>query len=446
MGHIDFMMENTRIIIPDVLYVPQLQSNLFSVQKHIEFQGCTVFAISRKAIITFDQYIHEAEVNETIHFLFKPTLDKSIPIGFNGFTAQLADTWVSENKFSKINQINLLPECWSNALLPDITSNVTSFTVVKTSPYANIPKIVTPGSAGHDITAIENAVLKPHSRTYVPTGLKFNLPLDIYAESKPRSGLAKKHNISVHNGVIDSDFRGELHILMYNNSSESFTISTGDWIAQMIFASRMIPTIKESNIIQTTERNTGGFGSTGMKPLANEATIISQEDKDDTETNHDDKSNPVDNDEEYQYEAMDPDEEHYTEVSFTEETQNPQDVHTIPLEFDLPHSMSPEQAQHKPPSIRPVDRAFSSSRNYISISPQQLYQSFAYRNIDNIIKHLPTIAKDTISISKDPDKVIPNSGQYATIHKSRSNKKFKKYQNRLVGRYTSISDTAPHNR
>ena len=110
--------------------------------------------------------------------------------------------------------------------------------------------------------------------------------------------------------------------------------------------------------------------------------------------------------------------------------QNPElapsnnDIHP-PLSYSLPAPFTAEQPSITRP-VRPVDRVPSATNKYVSITSSQLYQSFAYRNIDSIIKHLPSIAKSTIKIQKDPDEKLGHIGQYATIHKNKENKSLQK--------------------
>jgi dUTP pyrophosphatase len=132
-----------------------------------------------------------------------------------------------------------------------------------------IPAYATPGSAGVDLCAYitENIIIKPGERIKVPTGLAIELPdPKVVALVCPRSGLASRHGISLTNavGVIDSDYRGEIQILMINHGKEPFTIKHGDRIAQMLFVPVYIAAFAETGELTDTERGCGGFGSTGI--------------------------------------------------------------------------------------------------------------------------------------------------------------------------------------
>jgi dUTP pyrophosphatase len=135
------------------------------------------------------------------------------------------------------------------------------------------PEYATIGSSGFDLRADLNEpiVLNPNERILIPTGLFFELQTGYEIQVRPRSGLALKQGITVLNtpGTVDSDYRGEIKVILINLSSEPQTINSGDRIAQAVIAS-VIPSIifsftQVGEISTDTTRNTGGFGSTGIK-------------------------------------------------------------------------------------------------------------------------------------------------------------------------------------
>ena len=111
----------------------------------------------------------------------------------------------------------------------------------------------------------EPLVMQPMERMAVPTGLFVEIPMGFEAQVRPRSGLALKQGITCLNtpGTIDSDYRGEIKIILINLSTEEQVIHPGDRIAQMVFAEVRTALLKEVEILETTERNEGGFGHTG---------------------------------------------------------------------------------------------------------------------------------------------------------------------------------------
>ena len=132
-----------------------------------------------------------------------------------------------------------------------------------------LPAYATPESAGMDLRAnvAEPVVLRPLERRIIPTGLYMALPPGYEAQVRPRSGLAFKHGVTVLNspGTIDSDYRGELGVLLVNLSNEDFTIETGERIAQMVIARHEQGEFVEVEELDDTERGAGGYGHTGVK-------------------------------------------------------------------------------------------------------------------------------------------------------------------------------------
>lgn len=132
-----------------------------------------------------------------------------------------------------------------------------------------LPAYATPESAGMDLRAnvAEPVVLRPLERRIIPTGLYMALPPGYEAQVRPRSGLAFKHGVTVLNspGTIDSDYRGELGVLLVNLSNEDFTIHAGERIAQMVIARHEQGEFVEVEELDDTERGAGGYGHTGVK-------------------------------------------------------------------------------------------------------------------------------------------------------------------------------------
>lgn len=131
-----------------------------------------------------------------------------------------------------------------------------------------IPAYETEGSAGMDLRANldEVVVLKPLERAIIKTGLFIALPIGFEAQVRPRSGLAAKKGITVLNspGTVDADYRGEIGVILVNLSNENFTINDGERIAQLIIAKHERITWNEVEVLNETERGSGGFGSTGV--------------------------------------------------------------------------------------------------------------------------------------------------------------------------------------
>jgi dUTP pyrophosphatase len=130
-----------------------------------------------------------------------------------------------------------------------------------------LPSYQTEGSAGMDLRAniSESLVLQSLERKLIPTGLFIELPLGYEAQIRPRSGLAFKHGLTVLNspGTVDSDYRGEIKVLLVNLSNETFEVNPGERIAQMIVSKHEIVKWENSAELADSQRGAGGYGSTG---------------------------------------------------------------------------------------------------------------------------------------------------------------------------------------
>ncbi len=139
--------------------------------------------------------------------------------------------------------------------------------VKKLNPKVQLPTYKTEGSSGMDVMAfIENSVkIAPNSSALIPTGISIAIPSDVEIQIRPRSGLAAKSNISILNtpGTIDSDYRGELKVILFNHGSKEFIINNQDRIAQMILMPVLKIDFEEIDDLPETVRGSGGFGSTG---------------------------------------------------------------------------------------------------------------------------------------------------------------------------------------
>ena len=131
-----------------------------------------------------------------------------------------------------------------------------------------LPEYATDGSAGMDLRAWlpdQNVTLGPLERKLIPTGIRLEIPRGYECQIRPRSGMAAKHGITVLNspGTIDSDYRGEIGVILVNLSGQPFTIENGQRICQMVFAKVEEAALKTCDSLQSSERGAGGFGHTG---------------------------------------------------------------------------------------------------------------------------------------------------------------------------------------
>mgnify|MGYP001363236590 CR=1 FL=1 len=145
---------------------------------------------------------------------------------------------------------------------------MTEILIKRLSRDIPLPKYETEGSSGMDLTAnIDQVIeLQPGKSTTIPTGLAISIPKNYEVQIRPRSGLAAKNQISVLNtpGTIDSDYRGELKVILINLSKKSFKIEKGLRIAQMVLCPVSKAILKEVDKLEETKRGLDGFGSTGI--------------------------------------------------------------------------------------------------------------------------------------------------------------------------------------
>tara|TARA_B100000963_G_scaffold32923_1_gene24437 strand:+ start:285 stop:722 length:438 start_codon:yes stop_codon:yes gene_type:complete len=139
--------------------------------------------------------------------------------------------------------------------------------IKKLNPSVQVPSYKTNGASGMDLMAyVQKPInLKPGKSCIVPTGLSIAFPQKYEIQIRPRSGLAAKDNISVLNtpGTIDSDYRGELKIILFNHGNKNFIINNNDRVAQMVLAPTIKMELEETNDLPESIRGDGGFGSTG---------------------------------------------------------------------------------------------------------------------------------------------------------------------------------------
>jgi dUTP pyrophosphatase len=138
---------------------------------------------------------------------------------------------------------------------------------VKLRPGALAPRYMSAGAAGLDLASAADGplALAPGARVAVPTGLAFEIPHGFEGQVRPRSGLARKHGIGLPNapGTIDSDYRGEVMVLLVNLGSDPYVIQPGERVAQLVIAPVTIAELEEVSELSETKRGDGGFGHTG---------------------------------------------------------------------------------------------------------------------------------------------------------------------------------------
>ncbi len=154
---------------------------------------------------------------------------------------------------------------WPYRFIPQSESSVPIIRFTKTCETAIVPTRGTVDVAGYDLYSSAHTVIPPRTIGKIPTGLKMEMPTWFYGQIKSRSSIAFGCQCEVVAGVIDSDFRGSINILIHNISHEEFVVKMNDRIAQIVFIPCIFPMFAESAVLSPTIRDEGGFGSTNVK-------------------------------------------------------------------------------------------------------------------------------------------------------------------------------------
>lgn len=153
-------------------------------------------------------------------------------------------------------------------------SDIPYLKVKRLSPHAKLPVRASSGAAGYDLFASEDCCIDPHTRRVVKTDLSIAVPLEHYGRVAPRSGLSFKYGIDIAAGVIDSDYRGPVGIVMVNNGANAFNVKTGDRVAQLLLERISTLHVQEVDELDDTERGAYGFGSTGTSEIGRHPTHL----------------------------------------------------------------------------------------------------------------------------------------------------------------------------
>lgn len=201
--------------------------------------------------------------NANVHITGKKALT-----AWNRVSTVLSENGIDDPQISKAIITKLVND---NLLEGDflVTSVVDSerISIKKLDDKAVVPNFAHATDAGADLVSVEDVTIAPHSRVMVGTGIAIAIPLGKVGLVHPRSGLAAKHGITVLNtpGTIDSGYRGELKVILFNTTDEPYTITVGDRIAQLVIQNHDFPEFVEVDELDDSDRGVNGIGSTGKK-------------------------------------------------------------------------------------------------------------------------------------------------------------------------------------
>jgi len=411
-GSIFIKLNGHKVIMNGVLYVPTLSDNLFSVKHHCELPGTYVHVKGQNATIAFPTFIHDTPIaSEIFIHASKPTKsEKEHHITKNLNPNHEPDT----EAVSRISKMN-----------PDkpSTINKTTIEIVKLHSSAKTPTKSTQGAAGYDIYAAAPVCIPPNCRTKITTHIAMAIPEHLYGRIAPRSGMAMKNKIDIAAGVIDSDYRGEVHPCLINNSTEDFIVKQGDRIAQILFEQLGNTTLLEVPKLTTTIRNKGGFGHTDVPtetaPLSKLIPKLQINQK---------VTIQLPNKTAFEKGTITPVEDHFvfSNKSTTIKLNNPQilDLYTSnKLLFGHSHLITktqPSTPSHASPPLRTVDKPLATSDPTTSYTIDQLKRNFGFRNIQSILNEMKTTINN-LHISTSDKEPITDLGEVTTINKPKRN-------------------------
>jgi deoxyuridine 5'-triphosphate nucleotidohydrolase len=388
-------------------FVPQLGTTLLSIRQHMLYQGCFFHAENDTVTLAFPSVLIHTKTHPEFTMSIQPAKHLSLPFAFNEATA-IFNSNSDRRKYKIINKAKA--KFISQQDYPKYSSTVR---VKKLIAHAQLPKRATAGSIGFDITSAHDVKLLPQTVTKVHTGLAIQVPQGHYLRVAPKSSLSIK-GISVEAGVIDSDYRGEIIVVLRNHNQSPINLRLGQKAAQLIFEQASTPCMMVTTELSTTQRGSGGFGSTNnySKPNKKAAIACAMRASFDTQAQELSKRLFSENEQ--------PDET----TQFMQSSHDP-----LPPEKENnpsnKQSSSETQAEFNPtntiPPDLPHDTVNSSLPKHVSMSKDFLLQATGYHKSDLLIKHFNTISQDTVTLSSIDKNPHLNEGETATIRSRRRN-------------------------
>ncbi|XP_046920248.2 deoxyuridine triphosphatase [Dermatophagoides farinae] len=156
-------------------------------------------------------------------------------------------------------------------MVTDTGANKMVLKIKRLSADARLPTRGSKLAAGYDLYAAHDAIIPARGKIMIKTDISIQIPSGYYGRVAPRSGLALKNSIDIGAGVIDEDYRGNVGVIIFNHGDQAFTVTCGDRIAQLLLEKIITPEVIEVDELDTTERNAGGFGSTGVSSSSSTA-------------------------------------------------------------------------------------------------------------------------------------------------------------------------------
>ena len=421
-GSIALIIDNKLQILHDVLYIPTLSTSLLSVKQHSEIQGNFFHAEKGQAILAFKNLVKSFPMDQSELFVqyspLSPTTVADIKSKLNNI--------ISSNSISlHTKQVTLLPPI-SKSSPENIPVKITL-----NSPSAKTPHLATIGSAGYDIFANQNISIPAKERGVIDTGLTMEIPHGYYGKIAPRSSLAIK-KIDIAGGIIDSDYRGVIKVILVNNSNFTHDIAIGDKIAQIIFSKIGVAQITTGTLSQTT-RGKGGFGSTD-----NIDHHMKTNNNDNNENNDNSKkSNKILNPRKIMIKL--PGQDNFTKTNIVAEGQQYRIKHkNTPIPFTSEEilrmcksgdllfghhhkiKIASTSSTKDSPKIKLYDKPLVTATDKITMNMEQLQKSFGFRNISSILNEIKATSQN-LNLSTTLEENIIDLGQVAKFDRPKRN-------------------------
>ena len=385
-------------------YVPDMgNTGLFSIRKHMQFQGCLFHAEAQHTTIAFPSFILKPHVGKEIDVLCVPAFDSNESISFDQRVATRIP--ISQSSlYLATHELTLLPQSCKSFIPPSHQHHFTSNVLIpKLVDHATIPTRATKGSIGFDVKSLNEVTLQPGVRQQVSTGLAIAMPSPMYLRIAERSGLAMK-GIAIKGGVVDSDYRGDIKVIMCNETRVPITIPSSTNIAQFIFEAAHIPFLQLSEKLPDTKRSKGGFGSTDASPSSpriqsvrinnNEVLIVNKS-----------KHRPI-------LRKM--------KRPVSSEISSPQSHQSTPI----PHNQGNQPSSLYPSSPTPPlsqDRVNSALPKRVQMSKDALLKSIGFLSTRPLLKHMKNLSSASIHVPKYTDNPGIDPGTTASMNSRRRN-------------------------
>ena len=436
-----------KIIRKHALLVPDLGTTaLISVVQHMSNQGCYFHAEAKNTVLAFPTFIVYPKVDHEIDVQLTTTLSTQYDFDDTKVLSVLPDRDPLNNTDSSrpdheytTRQFNYIhPTIKSH--IPDPSKRAAfqhKVLIKKLHPRAAIPTKGTEGSIGLDVSATTTTTILPGSLSTISTGLATAFPSDVYLCIAPRSSISKQQ-ISVEAGVIDSDYRGEIKVLLQNNSNHPFIVNAGDKIAQFIFEKAATPLLLIRNQLPATTRNNNGFRSTNKNTNTSTFRINDNEIIIVNNTKHNIKakrvhapivhpiihSNHPQFNMQQQHNIVNLHEMNGSEATVVDQALQ-MNIKRIPFSR-LDHSLLPSEVKQTtttvlPPTTLPVYHPNSSQSQRVSMSSNNLLKSIGFLKPDRLKANIHKLGKKSFVISKLPREPALDPGEVATMLTSKRN-------------------------